>query len=210
MWAKRDCLFISWPASSAARRTRSERSATYGAIDLRTSAVAVSSVLSATSALLPGPFFAICLITVFLLASPTGAQAQSTTTYKYDALGRLREEVRPNGATQYVYDKAGNRKSVASPSTTGTFSFVSGVHVALGAPYDRAIATVRNTGAATITGITVSCVNQWGLDSPQPTSIAPGATATFTCRAFAAGLGATSLSLTSSSASNSPFWTPSF
>jgi hypothetical protein len=55
-------------------------------------------------------------------AASMPAQAQETTTYTYDAQGRLKSVTRSGGqnngvATTYVYDKAGNRTNV---TTTGS------------------------------------------------------------------------------------------
>ena len=65
-------------------------------------------------------------IAVFLVAmSAPSAQAQQTTTYTYDELGRLITIARSDGVTiQYSYDPAGNRTSqvvsgsIAAPPVT--------------------------------------------------------------------------------------------
>jgi YD repeat-containing protein len=44
-----------------------------------------------------------------MMATPLSASSQQTTTYTYDAQGRLIGASQPNGSASYVYDKAGNR-----------------------------------------------------------------------------------------------------
>ena len=55
------------------------------------------------------------LLTIMVLGLPAAAHAQATTTYKYDALGRLVSSTSTIGATNVQttieYDAAGNRKS---------------------------------------------------------------------------------------------------
>ncbi|GAA0464085.1 hypothetical protein GCM10009096_00680 [Parasphingorhabdus litoris] len=60
---------------------------------------------------------------VFALSGP--AMAQGTTTYEYDALGRLIGTTTVGGAnndliTTYEYDAAGNRKRVTVEGSDGT------------------------------------------------------------------------------------------
>ncbi len=59
------------------------------------------------------------------LVAPSPALAQGTTTYEYDALGRLIETTTTGGAndglgTVYEYDAAGNRKRVEVTGSDGT------------------------------------------------------------------------------------------
>lgn len=59
-----------------------------------------------------------------LLAAPAAA-AQETTTYTYDALGRLQESQITQGPntgtdTKIEYDSAGNRKNYVVTGATGT------------------------------------------------------------------------------------------
>jgi hypothetical protein len=67
----------------------------------------------------------ITLIGSLALAAPP-ALAQETSTYTYDAQGRLKSVTRSGGqnngvATTYVYDKAGNRTNVTTAgSQNGT------------------------------------------------------------------------------------------
>jgi hypothetical protein len=65
-----------------------------------------------------------------LAASATGAIAQETTTYSYDALGRLRTVTKAGGsasgvASTYDYDAAGNR-TAATVSNASASSGSSG------------------------------------------------------------------------------------
>ncbi|PXA85009.1 hypothetical protein DMC25_16310 [Caulobacter sp. D4A] len=56
-----------------------------------------------------------------MIAAPSLAAAAETTTYTYDALGRLTKVVTSAGrVTEYTYDAAGNRTQVTS--TGGTTS----------------------------------------------------------------------------------------
>lgn len=68
--------------------------------------------------------------TIFV-SVPSQLLAQETTTFKYDALGRLTDVSRTGGAnnksTAYVYDAADNRKTVVtvnnSPVVWGSFNW---------------------------------------------------------------------------------------
>jgi YD repeat-containing protein len=60
----------------------------------------------------------VCLLSLALLAGDAIAQSK-TTTYRYDALGRLTYVEDPvNGNRDYDYDPAGNRRVVASSTPT--------------------------------------------------------------------------------------------
>lgn len=99
--------------------------------------------------------------------------------------------------------------AVSVPSdaaSTGTFAVVSESHTAQGSGDDIATLVVKNTGTGTITNITRTCTNQsWHVYGNPPTSIAPGAQATFLCQAGGSGSYIVNMTLTGTNASNSPF-----
>lgn len=69
------------------------------------------------------PFF--LSLSAMALVAPSPMLAQGTTTYEYDALGRLIEMTTNGGAndglgTVYEYDAAGNRKRVEVTGSDGT------------------------------------------------------------------------------------------
>ena len=64
-------------------------------------------------------FFLLCGTLSLAWLSPLVANAESTTTYQYDALGRLVTATYSNGSViTYSYDAAGNRTQVVI--TAGT------------------------------------------------------------------------------------------
>jgi hypothetical protein len=69
----------------------------------------------------PRSGFSVGLAAVIYVMTPVAADAQETTTYEYDALGRLKKSSKSGGAhngvqTTSTYDNAGNRTNL----TTGT------------------------------------------------------------------------------------------
>ncbi len=72
----------------------------------------------------------IAVLITFCFGMSDVAVAQSaTTSYTYDALGRLVTVTYPNGSmVTYSYDAAGNRRSVTiTGSTWGQFTWGSGI-----------------------------------------------------------------------------------
>jgi YD repeat-containing protein len=129
--------------------------------------------------------------------SNTGLAASTTYTY-----------------TVAAYDGSGNTSAASAPASAktpvpiGTFQFVSGVHVAPGSMGSPAIATVKNSGTATITAISYSCSGgYWYKSGTSPTSLAPGASGTFVCQASMPGQGTIVFTFVGTGASNSPFTT---
>ncbi len=64
----------------------------------------------------------VVLLAAMALALVTGSFAAETTTYTYDAKGRLIRVVRTgtvnnNVATEYTHDKANNRKTVVTTNS---------------------------------------------------------------------------------------------
>jgi YD repeat-containing protein len=96
-------------------------------------------------------------------------------------------------------------------SSLGTFQYISGTHTQLGNTGDIATATINNSGNGTITGISYSCSGgSWYNYGSPPTSLAAGASGSFTCQAAASGSYTVTFTLSGTNASNSPFTTPSF
>jgi YD repeat-containing protein len=133
--------------------------------------------------------------------SDTGLVASTTYTY-----------------TVAAYDGAGNTSAASAPASAttpaipiGTFLFVSGHHGARGSMGDPAVATVKNSGTGTITAISYSCSGgSWYKSGTSPTSLAPGASGTFTCQASMTGQQTVIFTFVGTGASNSPFSPPAF
>ncbi len=161
--------------------------------------------------------FAILIIPGFAHA------AARTEVYGYDSLGRLSSITYPDGKIlSYTYDAAGNRKVSAGSVGTGTggsggtgtggsggiFLFVSGTHTAPGQVGDVATATIKNNGTGTVTSISFSCTSgNYHIASTSVTSLAPGASTTFSCQAHQAipGVTTTGMAMSGTNASNSPY-----
>jgi YD repeat-containing protein len=158
---------------------------------------------------------ALGFIIVSLLFLQMTHAATGTERYSYDALGRLIKVEYPDAKTiRYVYDAAGNRKTVGPDtlSGTGTFLFISGTRTSRGVSGDIATVTIKNSGSQTISGINRSCSSggSWIPHGNPPTSIAAGASAQFSCRALASGSYNITMTFTGTGANNSPFLTPSW
>jgi YD repeat-containing protein len=117
------------------------------------------------------------------LQHPPANAAAGTEQYRYDALGRLTRVTFPDGKTiEYVYDAAGNRRTVgpAPGGPPGTFTKTGGYSPS-GA--GSGSITIQNTGSGTITNVVVSLANIGaGGCSGGPTSygsLAPGQSITF-------------------------------
>jgi YD repeat-containing protein len=152
-------------------------------------------------------------VTAFIALTATSAIGVGTELFKYDALGRLiRVDYSDGRVVEYRYDKAGNRVRVGLPETaTGAFQFVSGTHTAQGSMGDIATATIRNSGTAAITAIGRVC--NGGSFAPHgtpPSSIAPGATGQFQCRAMASGSYSVQITLSGTAAAMSPWTSPAW
>lgn len=152
---------------------------------------------------------ALIAIAIVLLATANVSHAAAgTETYGYDALGRLISITYPTGKQLlYAYDSAGNRRSV-TPATIqfGTFTFVSGSHSNKGWSGDIATATVKNTGTGTITSISVGCTGgPWVnyVSGTQITSLAPGASAGFSCMSVSSGASNLTIVIGGSNSTNS-------
>ena len=145
-------------------------------------------------------------------AVATAAWAQGSESFDYDALGRLTRVTFADGKIiEYTYDAAGNRKSSGPPAANGVFTFVGGSHTRRNSTGGVATGTFRNTGTTTITGITYSCTGgSWYQSGSSPTSIAPQATATFSCTAAASGSNTVLMTIRGAGASNSPFTPPAW
>ena len=62
----------------------------------------------------------IALLAMIVSMACAGTAAAGTTSYTYDALGRVVTAVYPNGTTvTYQYDSAGNRSQVVQSTTGG-------------------------------------------------------------------------------------------
>jgi YD repeat-containing protein len=136
--------------------------------------------------------------------------AAGTETYEYDARGRLVKVTYPGGATaKYDYDAAGNRATSGPAVSTvpmGTFALTASSHSARGSSGNIATATIKNTGAAAITGISYTCSGgSWYKIGTPPTSLAAGASANYQCQAAASGSYTVIMVWTGTSANNSPF-----
>ena len=74
-----------------------------------------------------------------------------------------------------------------------------------------ATATIKNTGAGTITGISYTCgmsasaQGSWYVYNGGPASLAPGATGTYKCIEEGGGMFSVYIKLTATNATNSPF-----
>lgn len=159
--------------------------------------------------------FSRCLLAAATVLAALNASGQTagTESYAYDALGRLIRVTHTNGAvTQYSYDAAGNRKSAGSTAVSGgALQFVSGTHTSRGVMGDIATATIKNSGTSGVTSVSHTCSGgSFHVIGNSTPSIAPGATATYQCRAAASGSMSVVIRLTASGAGNSPFSTPSF
>jgi YD repeat-containing protein len=133
--------------------------------------------------------------------------------YDYDALGRLEKVTFADQSTiVYTYDLVGNRKSTGPVQVPkGTFTYISGSHTSLGNSGDIATATIKNSGAGTITGINYTCNGgSFAKYGNAATSLVAGASATYQCRAAASGSYTLSLNLTGVDVTNSPFTTPAW
>lgn len=150
--------------------------------------------------------------------NPCGAFTQSATT-----TATSYTDTSVVSSTGYTYvvvavDLSGNVSDASTPvnvntptATSGTFQFVLGLHTAAGASGDLATATIKNAGSGTLSGITYSCGGgSWFKQGTSPTSLAPGATGTFTCQAAASGSYTVSLTLAAVNATLSPYTTPAF
>ena len=116
------------------------------------------------------------------------------------------------GTTYTVQVKAVNASGSGAASSAsfktliGTFTFVSDTHQNRGFAYDIAGITIKNTGNGTITGISRTCSgSSWVNFGTVTTSLAPGASATYSCEAEANYSDYASISITGVGASNSPY-----
>ncbi|MBI3346934.1 MAG: RHS repeat protein [Burkholderiales bacterium] len=144
------------------------------------------------------------LLTGYVLA----ANSQSTTTYKYNSLGRLTEMSKTDGQkVNYDYDQAGNRASVANnrPAGGGHFN-LSGGYVPTQAQRTGYV-DVSNSGTQEIGGISAVCTGaNWPITSA-PTTIPAGTVRRYEFLVLAPGGNPCKLRVVSSnnSADNSPF-----
>ena len=68
------------------------------------------------------------VVTACLLATALPCSADTTTTYQYDALGRLTSVSYPNGSTiTYSYDAAGNRTQMTPSSQVIVLPLIGGL-----------------------------------------------------------------------------------
>jgi len=128
---------------------------------------------------------AVCIVVLGLSL----ASAQTTTSYTYDALGRLTGVTTPLGTTNYSYDQAGNRTSTISTVAARTATLVANPTSV--APGGSSTLTWTTTG-----GISASIDN--GVGSVTPVSggsvtVNPTATTTYTLTLTGVG-GATATS----------------
>jgi YD repeat-containing protein len=152
-------------------------------------------------------------VAAFIALTATSAIGVGTELFKYDALGRLiRVDYSDGRVVEYRYDKAGNRVRVGLPETaTGSFQFVSGTHTSQGSMGDIATATIRNSGTSTITAIGRVCTGgSFFPHGTHPSSIAPGATGQFQCRAMASGSYSVRITLSGTAAAVSPWTSPAW
>jgi hypothetical protein len=114
--------------------------------------------------------------------------------------------------TVYIYDTTNDVGSgTATGTTSGTFQYVSGTHTMPDNTGDVVTATIKNSGAVTITAISYTCSGgSWYNTGSPPTSLAAGASGSYQCEAAASGSYTVTFTLSGTSASNSPFSTPSF
>jgi YD repeat-containing protein len=158
-------------------------------------------VLRCTGLTSPCGTFALIATASTTTYSDTTVSASTSYTYVVAALDKSNNESSPSAAAEVT----------TTATTAGTFQFVSGSHTAPGNSGDIATATIKNSGTGTITGISYSCGGgSWHNYGSPPTSLAVGASGSFTCQAAASGSYTVTFTLSGTNASNSPFTTPSF
>lgn len=116
----------------------------------------------------------------------------------------------PNSPYTYTLTATDTASDVSAASTAsattaiGTFQFLGGSHSNQGQSGDSAVASIKNSGNATITGIVATTNNNSFLcNNITPTTLAPGATGTVSCSAFVATSNPASIKLTGTNVSNS-------